>query len=285
MTIDWEQADRLIDLALEEDLGGGDITTNWTVGSDAVAGAELVAREGGLVAGTEVAERVFQKVDPGIEFLVKKGDGSTVSPGDCVGVANGPARGILTAERTVLNFMKRMSGIATTTSHYVDAVRETGAVILDTRKTLPGHRTLDKYAVTVGGGRNHRTGLYDMVLLKENHIMAADGIGPAVYAVKAAMAREGTRVKIEVEVEDLRELDDALAAGVDFILLDNMSPDDMREAVAAAGKLGEGRPKLEASGNVTLDTVRSVAETGVDLISVGALTHSVKALDLSLLFT
>jgi nicotinate-nucleotide pyrophosphorylase (carboxylating) len=282
--IDWEQADRLIELALAEDVGEGDITTGWTVSEKATACADLVAKEAGVIAGTEVAGRVFRHVDTRITFEVERLDGTDVSPGDRVGVVAGPARGILTAERTVLNFLKRMSGIATMTSHFVKAVTGTKAAILDTRKTLPGHRTLDKYSVTVGGGKNHRIGLYDMVLLKENHIEAADGIGPAIHAVKQAMAQSGRKVKIEVEVETLRQLDDALASGVDYVLLDNMAPETMREAAALVSNMGNGRPMLEASGNVTLETVREVADSGVDLVSVGALTHSVKALDLSLLF-
>lgn len=284
MPIDWDQADRMIDLALAEDIGDGDITTNWTVSESATACADLVAKEEGIIAGNSVAEAVFRRVDEQIAYTVEREDGSSVSPGDRVGCVAGPARSILTAERTVLNFMKRMSGIATLTARFVSAIAGTGAAILDTRKTLPGHRTLDKYAVTVGGGRNHRIGLFDMVLLKENHIEAADGIGPAIHAVKQAMKREGRDVKIEVEVESLRQLDDALASGVDYILLDNMEPEIMREAVTQSEKLVSSRPLLEASGNMSLETVRDAAETGVDLISVGALTHSAKALDLSLLF-
>ncbi|MCZ6634786.1 MAG: carboxylating nicotinate-nucleotide diphosphorylase, partial [bacterium] len=199
-------------------------------------------------------------------------------------VISGSAQGILTGERTALNFLQRMSGIATMTAAYVAAIAGTGARILDTRKTVPGLRMLDKYAVATGGGENHRIGLFDMVLMKENHIEAADGIGPAVMSVKRAMAQEGREVKVEVEVENLGQLEDAISVGVDRVMLDNMDLETMRQAVARVQKLNGRRPELEASGGVTLETVRGVAETGVDFISIGALTHSVQALDISLLF-
>ena len=283
-SLDWDAVEQAIDRALLEDVGDGDITTIWTVREAATARADLIARAPGVVAGLEVAARVFRKVDPAILFESRASDGAQVAPEDVVAVVSGPARGILTAERTALNFLQRMSGIATMTAQYVAAVAGTGTQILDTRKTVPGLRALDKYAVAAGGGANHRIGLYDMVLLKENHIEAADGIGPAVFAVKSAMAREGRSVKIEVEVETLAQLEDAIAAGADRIMLDNMDAETMRQAVERVRKLGSDRPELEASGNVTLETVRTAAETGVDLISIGALTHSVAALDLSLLF-
>ena len=231
-----------------------------------------------------MAERVFQRVHSGIQVTPRTTDGARVQVEDVLADVAGPARGILTAERTALNFLQRMSGIATMAAAYVAAVAGTGVSILDTRKTAPGLRMLDKYAVVAGGGTSHRMGLHDMVLLKENHIEAADGIGPAVAAVKAAMARDRRRVMIEVEVKTLRELDDALAVGVDRVMLDNMDLQTTRLAVARAMAYGQERPLLEASGNVTLETVRTVAETGVDLISVGALTHSAPSMDMSLLF-
>ena len=270
--------------ALHEDVGDGDITSLWTVRESATARAEIVARAVGVVAGLSVAEAVFTEADPSIEFESTVEEGASVAPENVVARVSGPARGILTGERTALNFLQRMSGIATSTAQYVDAVRGTGVGVLDTRKTAPGLRALDKYAVAVGGGTNHRMGLFDMVLIKENHIQAADGVGPAVLAAKSAMAREGKRVQIEVEVKTPAELEDAIAARADWVMLDNMDVDSMRRAAARVRQLGEGRPTVEASGNVTLDSIREVAETGVDLISIGALTHSVKALDLSLLF-
>ena len=283
-SLDLQKIRPLIEAALREDVEDGDITTLWTVSETAAARAELITRAPGVVAGLDVAAAVFDAVDTTIVFDVRIPDGSRVAPGDVLAEVSGPARGILTGERTALNFLQRMSGIATMTAQYVDAVCGTGAGILDTRKTAPGLRMLDKYAVAAGGGQNHRMGLYDMVLLKENHIEAADGIGPAVLAARSAMARAGRSVKIEVEVKTLRELEDAIAVRADWVMLDNMDGETMRTASERVRALGPGRPLLEASGNVTLETVREVAETGVDLVSIGALTHSVKALDLSLLF-
>ena len=231
-----------------------------------------------------VGATVFERVDPKIRFQARTTDGAHVSEGEVLAEVSGPARGVLTAERTALNFMQRMSGIATMTARYVSEVASTGARILDTRKTVPGLRILDKYAVSVGGGDNHRLGLWDMVLIKDNHIEAADGIGPAVFAVRSAMAREGKKVKVEVEVKTPSELEDALMAGVDWVMLDNMELEAMRQAVSRVREMAKDQPRVEASGNVNLDTVKAVAETGVDLISVGGLTHSVAALDLSLLF-
>ena len=283
-TLDRDAVTRIIDGALEEDIGTGDVTTDWTVREAAVAAADLVARAPGVVAGLKVGASVFERVDPRIRFLARTTDGARVAEGDVLAEVSGPARGVLRAERTALNFLQRMSGIATATARYVSEVAGTGARILDTRKTVPGLRILDKYAVSVGGGGNHRMGLWDMVLIKDNHIEAADGIGPAVFAVRSAMAREGRKVKVEVEVKTPAELEEALAAGVDWVMLDNMDLATMRQAVSRVQKMGQGRPQVEASGNVNLDTVKAVAETGVDLISIGGLTHSVAALDLSLLF-
>ena len=280
----WDGLDRAVDAAIAEDVGDGDISTTWTVRPKARARALLIARAPGVIAGLAVAERVFQRVDSRIQVTPRTVDGARVDGEDAVAEVAGPARGILTAERTALNFLQRMSGIATITSAYVAAVEGTGARILDTRKTAPGLRMLDKLAVVAGGGTNHRIGLHDMVLLKDNHIEAADGIGPAVAAVKSAMARDRRRVTIEVEVKTLRELDDAFVAGVDRVMLDNMDLQTTRLAVERARSFGPEGLLLEASGNVTLETVRAVAETGVDLISVGALTHSPPAMDLSLMF-
>ena len=281
---EWHGLDRVVDAAIMEDVGDGDISTAWTVRPDARARAVLVARESGVIAGLAVAGRVFHRVDSRIRMTPETEDGERVDEEDVVAEVAGPARGILTAERTALNFLQRMSGIATLAAAYVAAVEGTGVRILDTRKTSPGLRVLDKYAVAAGGGTNHRSGLHDMVLLKENHIEAADGIGPAVAAVKSAMARDRRPVMIEVEVKTLRELDDALAVGVDRVMLDNMDLNTIRLAVARVRATGPESPLLEASGNVTLETVRAIAETGVDLISVGALTPSAQAMDVSLLF-
>jgi len=282
--LDHDEAVELIDRALAEDVRDGDVTTLWTIPEDAQARARFVARAEGVVAGLEVAKWTFERVDSCVVFEAHEDDGDRVQQGDLMAEVSGPARALLTGERTALNFLQRMSGIATMTDAFVQAVDGTGTRILDTRKTVPGLRLLDKYAVAAGGGTNHRIGLFDMVLMKENHIEAADGIGPAVMAVKQGMARDGRQVKIEVEVEALTQLEDALAAGVDQIMLDNMSLKDMARAVERVAQWDGARPALEASGNVSMETVREIAETGVDYISVGALTHSVKALDISMLF-
>ncbi len=274
----------VVERALAEDVGAGDISTDWTVGPHVLARAELIAREAGVVAGLEAAAAVFRAVESRIGFEALVSDGDRVDSDAVLAEVSGPAAGILTAERTALNFLQRMSGVATATAGYVDAVAGTGVLILDTRKTAPGLRTFDKYAVSAGGGTNHRAGLFDMVLLKENHIRASGGIRPAVEAVRSRMAGCGREVGVEVEVEALDQLSEAIAVGVDRIMLDNMELETMREAVRIAAAEGAGRPEVEASGGISLDTVRAVAETGVDVISVGALTHSAKALDVSLLF-
>ncbi len=282
MKLDPEVVRRAVAAALEEDVGSGDVTSDWTVPASSSGRAELVAKASGAIAGLEVAAEVFRQVDAAVVFEPKRIDGDRVEPGDVVAEVSGPVRGILSGERAALNFLQRMSGIATATRQYVAAVAGTGARILDTRKTAPGLRALDKYAVAAGGGHNHRLGLFDMLLLKENHIEAAGGIAPAVAAVRKAMAREKRSLSVEVEVETLEQLEEAVGAGVDRVLLDNMSPELMRAAVRRVAALGPARPELEASGNVRLETLREIAETGVDLISVGALTHSPQALDLSL---
>jgi nicotinate-nucleotide pyrophosphorylase (carboxylating) len=264
--------DRVIAAALAEDVGGGDLTTEGVVPEELRCTAELLVEDGGVVCGVPFALEVFVALDSAVtgEALVDEGahiDGTTV-----VARLEGPARAVLTGERTALNLLGRLSGVATMTSRYVDAVAGTGAIILDTRKTTPGLRELEKYAVRCGGGRNHRAGLYDAVLLKENHLRVAGGITHAVASLPAA------GVPVEVEAETLEDVREALAAGVDRILLDNMSVGEVAEAVA----LVSGRVPLEASGGITLETVRSFAETGVDFISVGALTHGARSLAVSL---
>jgi nicotinate-nucleotide pyrophosphorylase (carboxylating) len=269
----------LVRRALAEDLGDGDWTTLWTVDGDLERDAVIVAKEALVVSGTRPAVEVFQAVDPDLNVLVDLADGASARPGDTVLSLSGKARSILTAERTALNFLGRLSGIATATRRFAQAVEGTGARIIDTRKTTPGLRLLEKEAVRHGGGTNHRVGLFDMVLIKDNHIAAAGGIREAVDRVRASNERD---LEVEVEVTDLDQLAQALDCGVGRILLDNMDPEGLRRAVAAVEAWSGPRPVLEASGNVTLATVRAVAETGVDLISVGALTHSAPTADLSL---
>ena len=276
-----EVLDRLVRLALAEDVGPADWTTSWTVPPDARGHATVVAKSHLVVAGVEAAGAVFGAVDPALALAlgVVRGDGVRAGPGDVVLEVVGAAGRILTAERVALNFLGRLSGVATLTREFVEAVRGTGARIVDTRKTTPGWRHLEKAAVRAGGGINHRLGLFDMVMIKDNHIAAAGGITAAVERVRA---RDQARLPIEVEVRSGEELEEALTLGVDRILLDNMDLGTLARAVERAHRLGSDRPELEASGNVTLGTVRSVAETGVDLISVGALTHSAPVADLSL---
>lgn len=262
--------------ALEEDIGTGDVTTDTIVPADASLRGRIVAKQDGVVAGLGVAKQVMLTLDQRVVFNTLVTDGSTVTRGTVLADLDGPARALLTGERTALNFLGRMSGIATLTRKFVDAVAGTHAIILDTRKTAPGLRLTDKLAVTLGGGQNHRTGLFDLVLIKDNHIDFAGSITTAVERVRAS----GTTLEIEVETRTLDHVREALALGVERILLDNMSPATMREAV----EIVDGRAKLEASGNVTLDNVLEVARTGVDYISVGALTHSPRVFDVSLEF-
>ncbi|HEY8188471.1 MAG TPA: carboxylating nicotinate-nucleotide diphosphorylase [Pyrinomonadaceae bacterium] len=260
--------------ALEEDIGSGDVTTTSIVPADALLHGQIVAKQAGVVAGLDVAEEVFHLLDERIEFTATVEEGSRVEPMAVLANLSGSARALLTGERTALNFLNRMSGIATLTRRFVDAVSHTNATILDTRKTAPGLRVLDKLAVRRGGGRNHRIGLYDMVLIKDNHIDFAGSLIEAVGRVRAS----GTSLEVEVEARTLADVQKAIDLGVDRILLDNMSVELISEAV----KLSGGRAKLEASGNVNLENVREIAETGVEFISVGALTHSATSFDASL---
>jgi len=277
------EIERVVRAALDEDAAGDDVTTRWTVPAEAVAHAEILFRQAGVVAGSSVIQATFAAIDPRIEFVSYAEDGSTVEAGTVVASVEGPARAILTAERVALNFLQRMSGIATTTAAYVRAVEGTGVQIYDTRKTAPGLRLIDKYSVELGGGRNYRKNLSAMVLIKENHVRAAGGVVEAIQLARAGMKRDHHEVKLDVEVQTLDEFEAALRAGADCIMLDNMMPEQLLSAVTRARGVGPNRPLLEASGNVSLETVRTVAETGVDLISIGRLTHSAPALDVSLL--
>ena len=264
--------------ALQEDLGrAGDITSELTIPAGQAATARLIARKPGCVAGLIAARIACRLVDPSLAFTVAAADGSRVEAGTLIATIAGPARAILTAERVVLNFAGHLSGVATATAALADAVRGTGARIVCTRKTLPNLRILQKYAVRCGGGFNHRFGLDDAVLIKDNHIAAAGGIAPVLERVRAGL---GHMAKIEIEVDTLAQLEEALSLGADTILLDNMTPEDLSRAVG----LAKGRAVLEASGNVTLATVRAIAETGVDYISSGAITHSAANLDIGLDF-
>lgn len=268
----------LIDAALDEDVGPGDFTTLWTVSEERRAVARIVAKASGVIAGAEVAAEVFRRVDPDLEVVVDAPDGTAVEPGDVTMTVRGSARSILTGERTALNFMQRLSGVATVSRRYARAVEGTGARVIDTRKTTPGMRRLEKAAVVAGGGANHRVGLHDMVMIKDNHIAAAGGITAAVAAVRA---RNDRGLRVEVETTGLDEVREALAAGVDRIMFDNMTPEGIRQAVALVAE-ADPRPETEASGGITLDTIADFARAGVDFISAGALTHSAPALDLSL---
>jgi nicotinate-nucleotide pyrophosphorylase (carboxylating) len=259
--------------ALTEDIGTGDATTDSIVPADATMRGQIIAKQEGIIAGLEVARAAYQVLDPDVEFSPQVADGSRVTRGQVLALVSGRTRSLLTAERTALNFLGRMSGIATLTRQFVDAVAGTRAVILDTRKTAPGLRAADKLAVKLGGGENHRIGLYDMILIKDNHIDYAGGIQQAVRQARAAHSG----LQIEVEARTIADVETALSLKVERILLDNMSVEMMVEAV----RLTNGRAKLEASGNVTLETVRAIAETGVDYISSGALTHSAKVFDVS----
>jgi nicotinate-nucleotide pyrophosphorylase (carboxylating) len=262
--------------ALEEDLGrAGDLTSALTIPDGAAASARLVARKPGRIAGLNCAEIAFRLIDPGLQFTAAIADGEAVTPGALLATIQGKARSLLSGERVALNFLGHLSGVASATAALVDAVAGTKARIVCTRKTIPGLRTLQKYAVRCGGGFNHRFGLDDAVLVKDNHIAAAGGIGPALSRLRASL---GHMVRIEVEVDTLDQLDEVLGLGVQAVLLDNMTPEELRRAVTLAA----GRATLEASGNVTLASVRAIAESGVDYISSGAITHSAPNLDIGL---
>jgi len=269
---------RLLDLALAEDIGGGDVTSMLTVAAGRQARGKLLAKAAGVISGLAVADEVFRRVNPTIVFTPLVADGDTVAEMTPIATIEGPARSLLAGERVALNLLQRLSGVATLTARYVDAVRETKARIVDTRKTTPGLRASEKSAVRHGGGHNHRFGLTDGVLIKDNHLAAVGGADRVARAV--CLARQGAphTLRIEIEVTTLDELAQALEAGADIVLLDNMAIADLRKAV----ELTAGRALLEASGGVTLESVAEIAATGVDLISVGALTHSAPALDISL---
>lgn len=265
----------IIERALREDIGSGDVTTEAICDPDQMGRAVIRAKEPCVVAGVPIAQMVFETLDSQLRFTSRVRDGDRLNAGQTIAELEGRLRAILMGERTALNLLQRLSGIATLTARYVEAVKDFSVKILDTRKTAPGLRILDKYAVRVGGGQNHRMGLYDGVLIKTNHIRAA---GSITKAIERARRSAPTTLKIEVEVKNLKELQESLKAGADIIMLDNMSLEEMRQAVTIA----HGRALLEASGGVTLENVREIAATGVDFISVGALTHSVKAIDIHL---
>lgn len=273
--LDLDKVQRIIENALEEDIQDGDITTDSLFTEDISCEAIIKAKESGILSGIEIAKLVFEKFDSSIEWKEIKSEGDNLSVGDIVVKIKGNQRHVLTAERVALNILQRMSGISTLTSKYVEAVAGLKTKIVDTRKTVPGIRVLEKYAVTIGGGYNHRFGLFDGVMVKDNHIKLAGSIASAVEKIRSKL---GDKYKIEVETTNLKEVKQALSSGADIIMLDNMNTDQMRSAV----ELISGKALIEASGGITLKTVRKVAETGVDFISVGALTHSAKALDLSL---
>ncbi|MBN2781555.1 MAG: carboxylating nicotinate-nucleotide diphosphorylase [Candidatus Marinimicrobia bacterium] len=275
--LDRNRIDKIIRDALDEDIRGTDVTS-LAMQTDCSAEARIVSKQHGILAGIDVAKRVFELHDPDLRLACEKGDGAILQSGDTVLTVSGKGQSILAAERTALNLICRMSGIATVTARYVEQVRGTACRILDTRKTTPNLRMLDKYAVRCGGGHNHRFGLYDMILIKENHIRWAGGVRAALEAaVPYARARS---LKVEIEVTNLEELKTALSFPVDMIMLDHFSPGELREAVS----LNASGVMLEASGNVSLETVGGIARSGVDVISVGALTHSAPCFDFSLLF-
>jgi nicotinate-nucleotide pyrophosphorylase (carboxylating) len=276
MAVATDTLERIVHAALAEDIGAGDVTTEATVTTDAVGTAAILVKEAGVVCGLAAVETTFRTLDPGIRFEAFTRDGDAVEAPALVARVAGSLGAILTGERVALNFLGRLSGVATLTRSYVEAIAGTRAVVLDTRKTTPGLRALEKHAVAAGGGRNHRFGLDDAVLIKDNHLRAAGSIGAAVELV-----RKATDLPIAVECDTLEQVGEALDLGVDAILLDNMTPAELRQAV----ELANGRARLEASGGITLENIRSIAETGVDEISVGALTHSARSLDVSLELT
>ncbi len=272
-----QELEAIIEAALREDMPEGDITSESIIAATSISEAVFLAKEDGVLAGLQVARRVFERIDPAVEFSERLEDGAAFKKSDILARLKGPTVALLKGERTALNFLQRLSGVATATRRFTDAIAGTKAKILDTRKTTPGLRLLEKYAVKMGGGSNHRLSLSDMVLIKDNHLRH---VGSVAEAVRRARAGVKPGIRIEVEASDLAQVRDALAAGADMIMLDNMLIETMREAVAIVA----GRVPLEASGTVSLERVRAVAETGVDFISVGALTHSARAVDISLEF-
>ena len=272
-----ELIDNLLTLAFAEDVGDGDHTTLSTIPADERGVQRLIVKEEGILAGVEIARKVFEKFDPELKMTVYINDGTHVNPGDIAFEVEGSVRSLLQTERVMLNIMQRMSGIATQTAKYQQRLEGLKTKVLDTRKTTPGMRMLEKEAVRIGGGRNHRIGLFDMILIKDNHVDFAGGIKQAVDAARKYCAEKGKNLKIELEVRNEDEIRQALEAGVDRIMLDNFTPERTREAV----KLINGAVEVESSGGITLDTLREYGECGVDFISVGALTHSVKGLDMS----
>lgn len=270
--------DRLIDLAFAEDIGDGDHTTLSCIPADAMGKSKLLIKGDGILAGVEIAKEIFHRFDPELKVTVLIGDGSEVKPGDIAMLVEGRIQSLLQTERLMLNVMQRMSGIATMTHHYVERLKGTKTRVLDTRKTTPGMRMLEKEAVKIGGGVNHRIGLFDMILLKDNHVDFAGGIANAINRAKEYCKAKGKDLKIEIEVRNLDELKQVLDnGGVDRIMFDNFTPEQTRMAVEMVG----GRYETESSGGITFDSIRDYAECGVDFISVGALTHSVKCLDMS----
>jgi len=279
MKLNWDQIEQIIQNALQEDLGTqGDLTTHFALSDDIIGKAHFLAKQDLILAGLPVAERVFQRVDSGLVFDGFHHDGDAIQSGTAIAEVFGDLRSILTAERTALNFLQRLSGIATLTRQYVDAVQGTDTIILDTRKTTPQLRSLEKYAVRMGGGQNHRSGLYDMILIKDNHIEAAGGVGEALSRCKNALDQMQLNIPVEVEVQTIGQLKEALDYSVQQIMLDNMDLATIKQSV----RFINGRTKVEASGNVSFDNIREIAETGVDYISAGSLTHSAKAVDISL---
>lgn len=272
-----ELIDQLLTLAFAEDVGDGDATTLSTIPADEMGAQHLLVKEEGILAGVEIARKVFEKFDPSLKMTVYIGDGAHVKPGDIAFKVEGTVRSLLQTERIMLNIMQRMSGIATQTARYQERLKGLKTKVLDTRKTIPGLRILEKEAVKIGGGANHRMGLFDMILIKDNHVDFAGGIPQAVKAAREWMKANGKDLKIEVETRNNDEIRQALAEGADRIMFDNFTPAQTREAVA----LVDGRAETESSGGITLDTLRDYGEAGVDFISVGALTHSVKGLDMS----
>lgn len=273
--LDWDEVDRIVDFALKEDVGSGDITTEYLFTEAIHCKAVILAKEDGVLAGLPVSKIVFEKLDDSLIWKEHKKDGDQLKDGDIVVTIEGSQKHILTGERLALNILQRLSGIATITSKFVREVEGLNVRIIDTRKTVPGLRALGKYAVTVGGGFNHRFGLFDGILIKDNHVKLVGGIKNAVSTIRS---RADSEYKIEVETSSLDQVKEAVEAGADIIMLDNMSIEDMKKAVKIIG----GKALIEGSGGVTLERVREVAETGVDYISVGALTHSAQALDISL---